>query len=364
MIQVITTIDPTTAREVREYLLQSPSACPEHDPRWLDVLRRGLKHRPMMLISRTADAAPINGYLPLALVSTRLFGRFLVSLPYLNRAGVIAESPEIMANLIEEAIRQADRLDVRYLELRHGEPIEHANLPARRDEKVRMVLELPPNEEALWKGMDAKVRNLVRKGDKSELKLRWGGLDVLDAFYDVFAINMRDLGTPVYSKCLFGQMLKTMPDIAELAVVDYQNQPIACALLIHDLPVGGSAGVTPILGAGRLPSTQVPSASALREFNNTSANMWMYHKLLLRAMERGSREFDFGRSSVDSGTYRFKKQWGASPRPTVWQYHVRKGDINAVRPDSPKYKRRVETWQKLPVWLTRLVGPSIVRGIP
>ena len=90
----------------------------------------------------------------------------------------------------------------------------------------------------------------------------------------------------------------------------------------------------------------------------------MYHHLLCRAIERGAGRFDFGRSSEDSGTYRFKKQWGALPIPTVWQYHVRRGDINAVRPDSPKYKRRIETWQKLPVWVTRLVGPSIVRGIP
>ena len=74
--------------------------------------------------------------------------------------------------------------------------------------------------------------------------------------------------------------------------------------------------------------------------------------------------FDFGRSSADSGTYRFKKQWGAQPQPTVWQYHVRRGDIQAVRPDSPRYRRRIEVWQKLPVWLTRLIGPSIVRGIP
>ncbi len=92
--------------------------------------------------------------------------------------------------------------------------------------------------------------------------------------------------------------------------------------------------------------------------------MWMYHKLLERAIERGSEEFDFGRSSTDSGTYRFKKQWGAKPQPTVWQYHLRHGDIDAVRPDSPKYRRRIETWQKLPVWLTRLIGPPIVRGIP
>jgi hypothetical protein len=90
----------------------------------------------------------------------------------------------------------------------------------------------------------------------------------------------------------------------------------------------------------------------------------MYHQLLCRAVEKGSKEFDFGRSSEGSGTYRFKKQWGATPHSTVWQYHLRDGDAEEMRPDSPKYRRRIELWQKLPVWVTRMVGPAIVRGIP
>jgi len=240
---------------------------------------------------------------------------------------------------------------VQYLELRHGSPVTHDSLTAQRDEKVRMVLDLPADVDALWKLHNAKVRNQIRKGDKFDLAVEVGGETLLDEFYDVFAINMRDLGTPVYARRLFSEILDRLGNDAELVVVKHDGAAIAGALLIHDAIYGP-------------PSTQVPSASCLRDFNHTNANMWMYQKLLERAIERGSKTFDFGRSSVDSGTYKFKKQWGALPQPTVWQYHVRRGDINAVRPDSPKYRRRIETWQKLPVWLTRLVGPAIVRGIP
>jgi hypothetical protein len=139
----------------------------------------------------------------------------------------------------------------------------------------------------------------------------------------------------------------------ELAVADYRGRPVAGALLVHEPAAAGRGG-----------GTQVPSASSLRDFNPTSVNMWMYHQLLLRALGRGSVRFDFGRSSEGSGTYQFKKQWGARPEPTVWQYHVRRGDIQAMRPDNPKNRRRIAVWQKLPVWLTRMVGPAIVRGIP
>ena len=110
--------------------------------------------------------------------------------------------------------------------------------------------------------------------------------------------------------------------------------------------------------------TQVPSASCLRRYNKTNANMFMYHQLLLRAIERGRRVFDFGRSSQSSGTYRFKKQWGAHPVPTMWQYHVRRGDIDTVRPENPRYRRRIAIWQRMPVWATRLIGPTIVKWIP
>ena len=362
MIQVLTQLDEATLGEVKAFLAalsEEQGACQEHDPRWLAVLRDALGHEPIVLIARQAEASsahsgasrpgPIVGYLPLALVKSRLFGRYLVSLPYLNRAGVVAGDAEVAAALIARAVELAKEHDTKYLELRHGTPVEHAALGSRRADKFRMLLKLPPGEEALMKAVGPKVRNLIRKGDKHNLSIRWGGADVLDDFYDIFAVNMRDLGTPVYSRRLFGQIVSQFAGEAELCVVDFEKKPVAGALLVHD----------PIRKV-----TQVPSASALRDFNHTSANMWMYSKLLLKAMERGSTHFDFGRSSADSGTYKFKEQWGALPQPTVWQYHVRVGDIGAMRPDNPKYQRRIAIWQKLPVWLTRLVGPSIVRGIP
>ena len=356
MVQVIEQPEAALLSEVTSYLAAAgPDAgvCAEHDPRWLSVLGGALGHRTFALIARPDDAptAPIAGYLPLALVSSRLFGRFLVSLPYLNQAGVVAADAQVRSALIDQAADLARVHDVRYLELRHGRGTTHRRLDQSRHEKMRMLLELPPDPAALWEQLHSKVRNQVRKGDKLDLAIRWGGDDLLDDFYAVFAVNMRDLGTPVYSRRLFEQILTGLGDDAELAVVDYQNHPVAGALLIHSRRVAR-------------PVTQVPSASCLRRFNHTNANMWMYHQLLRRAVERGSAVFDFGRSSADSGTYRFKKQWGAQPQPTVWQYHLRRGDIQAVRPDSPRYRRRIELWRKLPIWLTRLIGPPIVRGIP
>jgi hypothetical protein len=111
-------------------------------------------------------------------------------------------------------------------------------------------------------------------------------------------------------------------------------------------------------------TTQVPSASSLREFNSSNANMLLYWNLLTRAIERGQREFDFGRSTRDGGTYKFKAQWGAIEHPAVWQHYVRHGHAGDMRPSNSKFQKLIQIWQRLPVWMTRLIGPSIVRGIP
>ena len=315
------------------------------DLRWLAALGEGLRHEAYWIHADQGDRT--IGSLPLLFVRSPLFGRFLVSLPYVSTAGVNGETPEVSTRLIDRAVQLADELQVRYLELRHETPLEHPALTHQRTDKVHMRLALPPTDDKLWSTLKAKVRNQIRKGDSSGLSVHWGTHELLDDFYDVFSRNMRDLGTPVFAKDLFRAILAQFSSSAELCVIRLEKKPIAGALLVH--------------GAMR---TQVPSASSLRRYNATNANMWMYWRLLCRAIERGQADFDFGRSTEGGNTYRFKKQWGAEPHPSAWQYYVRSGTIGDLRPDNPKYRLVIAAWQRLPVWLTRRLGPAIVRGIP
>jgi len=293
------------------------------------------------------DGDRVAGVLPLVLVKSLLFGRFLVSLPYVNSAGVIADDDAVATALIDRAVQLADELNVRHLELRHEREYKHPALAHQLTTKVHMRLELPATADALWTQFKAKVRNQIRKGQQQDFTVAWGGLDVLDDLYDVFARNMRDLGTPVFGRRLFRNILTEFGDRAEMCVVRNGRQPIAAGLLVH---------------GGRM--TEVPSASSLRQYNRTNANMLLYWNLLQRAIERGQAVFDFGRSSIDGNTYRFKKQWGAKPADAVWQYYVRKGDFEQMRRESGNFDRLIGLWRHLPVALTRLIGPMIVRGIP
>ena len=324
---------------------QHSYTAPARNPRWLEVLRRGLRQQPYCLEAMTGGKCV--GLLPLAFVRSALFGRFLVSLPYLNVGGLMASDPKVISALIDRAVSLADELNVRYLELRHETEIEHPALTERNAMKVNMQLALPDDSETLWSGFKPKVRNQIRKGEKMPFKVQWGGVERLGDFHAVFSRNMRDLGTPSYGKGFFRQILEQLSGDAEICTLRLDRRPVAAALLVHGREI-----------------TEVPSASSLRDFNATNVNMLMYWHLLQRACERGQQIFDFGRSSLDGGTYRFKKQWGAQPKPTVWQYYVRRGSISAMRPDDQRNQRLIRIWQRLPVVLTRVLGPVVVRGIP
>lgn len=314
-------------------------------PGMLAVLERGLGHVPYCLVATEGEA--VLGFLALGYVRSLAFGRFLVSLPYVNSGGVVAEEDGIARRLIDRAVELADQLQVRFLELRHERPVEHPALVGRETGKVLMRLVLPSTDAALWEQLPSKVRNQVRKGRKNGLTVAWGGVDLLPEFYSVFCRNMRDLGTPVYGRHLFLELLRQLPGRSEICVIRSGDRACAAAILLHGRGI-----------------SEVPSASSLRSDNHTNANMLLYWQLLERSVQLGQAVFDFGRSTEDSNTFRFKKQWGAIPTPTRWQYYLRAGDAAGMRPDHPRYRRLISAWQRLPVWLTRLIGPPIVRGIP
>jgi len=345
-IGVSTSLDAPASRQLWRPLLDWAGVRGMYcDPRWLAALCRGLRHKPYVL--EAIQDGEIVGILPLAFMRSLLFGRFLVSLPYVNWAGVVARTPDAAAALIDRAVRLADELDVRFLELRHTARCEHPALGREMTSKVQMRLPLSSSTDAVWKQLRSVVRTQVRKGEKQDFAVEWGRENLLGDFYGVFAENMRDLGTPVYGRRLFASVLSELPREVEFCVVRSGRQPIGGALVVH--------------GPGL---TEVPSASVLRSFRSTAANSLMYWRIVQRAVERGQGFFDFGRSTPGGGTFEFKKKWGAQPEPAVWQYYVRKGDAGDMRPETGKYRRFIAAWQRMPVWLTRLIGPAIVRGIP
>lgn len=295
--------------------------------------------------ARPTEPGPILGVLPLVRFRSRLFGRFLVSLPFVNYGGVLAEGEAVREALLARAREEAVRRGASHVEMRHTARL-FPQLPVKQH-KVAMTLPLPPNEEAAWKAFDNKVRNQVRKAEKSGLTALVGGHELLDDFYRVFARNMRDLGTPVYSRRLFAEVLENVPD-TRAYVVRLDAAPIA-------------AGVT----VAYRRSIENPWASSLREHRSLCPNMLLYWTMMRDAIARGYTLFDFGRSTPGEGTYQFKKQWGAVESPFFWEYALNgAGALPDQSPKNEKFQAAIAVWQRLPLWATRLLGPTIVRNIP
>jgi FemAB-related protein (PEP-CTERM system-associated) len=327
-----------------EYVSRQREASAYHDYGWRDVISRAFGHETRYLAARSAEG--IKGVLPLVVFRSRLFGRFVVSMPFLNYGGVLADDPVVEEALLGAAIEETRRSRGSYLELRHTRQRFPA-LQAKRH-KVAMEVSLQPSEDSQWQAIDRKVRNQVRKGQKSDLRVAQGGAELLDAFYTVFARNMRDLGTPVYSRRWFSGILRAFPDSSRLFVVYSGAQPVAASLVLWHRS-----------------TIEVPWASALREFNSHCANVFLYWEMFRFAVARGFARFDLGRSTPGEGTFHFKQQWGAEPRQLVWEYWNPPGAaMPDLSPKNPKFGRAIATWRRLPVAMTRLLGPPIVRHIP
>ena len=329
------------------------------DKRWLRALARAFGHEPILLGVR-GDGEEVVAHLPLCLTKSRLFGRYAVALPYVNAAGLSGD-PAAFGSLIDSAVELAADHGAKWLELRHESPVDHPALDRSLTHKVHMRLALPAagdgGADTLMASLKSKRRSQLKKClagcDDAGFAFRRGGAELLGDFHAVFAENMRDLGTPVFGKGLFAAILDEFAGDAELHVGYDGPKPVAGALLVHGQP--GTGGAT---------RTEVPSASTLRAYNPAGVNMALYWQLLTRAIDRGAGEFDFGRSTEDSPTYQFKKQWGATPRPACWQFHVRTGEPGGLSPDAGGFSLAVKLWKRLPLAVANRLGPPIVRGIP
>lgn len=321
-----------------------PGASVYHLSGWRSVIQKSFGHDcPYLLAKRSGR---VVGVMPLVRMQSRLFGHFMVSMPYFNYGGSLSYEAATDQALTRQAIELATAAGCRHIEWR--ESAQRPGLPARTD-KANMWLDLPADTDTLWQSLGSKLRAQIKKAQASGLTYETGGIGLLDEFYRVFSTNMRDLGTPVYGKNFFEIILREAPGHPVLVIGrTAHGHAVSAALLLRH----GSR-------------MDVPWASTLRKANALNANMGLYWHMLCHACQASCSVFDFGRSSLDAPTYRFKKQWGAKPVQLHWNYWLPEGaELPKLNPDNPKFKLAILIWQRLPVFLTKLIGPPIVKQLP
>jgi len=286
-----------------------------------------------------------QGILPLVRVRSRIFGHYLVSLPFLDDGGPLG-SPAARDRLVAEAVTEARRSGADLLELRTRDPCG-VNLPVS-SRKVTVLLPLPPDADILFRSFPAKLRSQIRRPMKEGLTVRFGPAQ-REPFYEVFARTMRDLGTPVLPRAFFERVAATFPELVEFGVVYRGEQPLAagCGFVWRE-------------------EFELIRAGALRESRSIAANMLLYWAFMQRAIERGVRVFNFGRCTPGGGTHRFKQQWGGVDVPLPWHQYaaVERGRHATPSPDDPAFSWGPRLWRRLPLSVANVIGPRLVRFLP
>lgn len=329
------------------YVERHPRASAYHASRWASAVS-GLFGMPAYYVVATDEAAAISGVLPLVRQKSVFFGDRLTSLPFFNYGGALADTSGIQAALMERAARLCEDLGSRQVEIRDldAAPVDW---PQRRD-KATLLLDLPPTVEALGKQLGSKLRSQVKRAQREQPQVLAGGTELLDDFYRVFAEVMRDLGTPVYPRRFFETLLDRCSDQCTLIVLKLDGTPVSAGFLVSHRD-----------------RIEIPWAATLTAVKSRSINMALYWEVLRHAVERGATVFDFGRSTIDSGPYRFKLQWGARAVPlhwTVWSPGARSETIASGAPAGGLRRHMTRAWSRLPLAMANRLGPMISPDLP
>lgn len=333
------------------YVMNHPESTHCHLSVWKEIIEETYAHRGYYLFAH--NGGECVGILPLIHIKSILFGNTLVSMPYLNYGGVLSDSDEISGRLLDRAIQIASKLGAS-MELRHIRSLgDRVAIPsgsqfAEKTHKVRMLLNLPKCSDELFKSFNSKVRSQIRRPQREGMQAEIGGAELLHSFYGVLSSNMRDLGSPVHSRLFYEKILSgSNPDFdVKIGTIFYQDTAVAAGLICR-------FGET----------VEIPWASSLRLYNHYSPNMLLYWSLLEYSCKQGAQYFDFGRSSPDGGTYRFKKQWNA--RPDVLHWFLYGPDVDQIDSDEKEdlpgrfMSLAASAWKRLPLPVVNLIGPRI-----
>lgn len=324
--------------EWRRVTDSSGDALIAHAPEWFTVIRSAYGHAPLYI---SADGkSGRHAVLPAFIVRRPVGGCIVTSMPFLDSGGPCGD-PTLGSRLIEHLVAEARRLGANAVDIRSATRLSITAHP--QEHKVNMILELPSRPGQLWASLSSTVRNQIRKAERSGLTIEHAGPGGLTAFYAIFAMRMRELGSPVHGLNFFEGVFAAFTSRAQLMLVRK-----------HDVVVGG------LIALSFKDTVVVPWASCLTEHFALCPNMLLYWETIRAASAAGFTRFDFGRSTRDCGTYKFKRQWGALERPLFWYtVPLREGRAPHALSTSNTAGLLGEVWQRLPLAVTRQVGPHL-----
>lgn len=318
---------------------------------WRQIYEKALGLKTFYLMV-TGPQEEVRGLCPLVFMRSPLIGRgaYLVSLPYMTRAGICATGPEVREFILEAIREKARDLKAGFVELRELATGASPGQSPSNYEHIEMLLELSEDWHHYEKEIAPRLRQ-VKKAQKAGLTVKKGrSAELLNDYYSVFSQRMKELVFPVYPKKYFRLILETFAAQAELLLVYDRQVPLGGMLLFYFKGV-----------------CSAPYVATLIKGQAGHPNQLLYYEALHQAWMEGYRRFDFCRSQVDSGTFTFKSQWKAKPRGLVYHYPVCRDrsllpTVGQAQGSWPFHVAE-KIWPHLPLPVTQWLGRRLIRQL-
>jgi FemAB-related protein (PEP-CTERM system-associated) len=334
---MIKTLGSSNYEDWDNYVTQTKNATFFHQSGWKEVVERAFGHSTYYLYAE--KNGKVTGILPLVHIKSLLFGNALVSNAFCVYGGIVANDESTHQELDKEACRLAKELAVDYLEMRNR--VQQIPSRPQKDLYVTFRKELDSEEEKNLQAIPRKQRAMVRKGIKAGLK---SVIDEdIERFFAAYSESVRNLGTPVLPKKYFQILRDVFKQQCEILTVELNGQLISSVMNFYFRDE-----VLPYYGGGTAYARAV------------KGNDYMYWEVMRRAVEKQVKIFDYGRSKIGTGSYKFKRHWGFEPEPLFYEYHLVKTDsMPDINPLNPKYQLFIAAWKRLPLKVSQFVGPYL-----
>ena len=327
-----------------EFVTGHPAGSPFHLTAWKKTIEDSFGYRAHYLAAY--DGVRIRGVLPIFEVENRVIGHALISTPFAVYGGVLADNTEAGQCLYDQAKSLANELGVDYVEFRNAFPEQCGGEP-NVDRYVSFSQSLLPNADATLQALPKKTRNLVRKALRQPFRMRYRVRD-LCTFEDLYARNMRRLGTPCFPHRYFDHLVRNFGDMADVREVWLDDRPMAASLNFLFRK-----------------NMHIYYAAADTRFNELGPNTYMYFDHLCWAGANGYETFDFGRCKRGTGVFEFKRHWNTVMRKLPYEVVlVKRKELPNFSPANPRFRLAIKVWQRVPLAVTRVVGPQLIRLFP
>ncbi|MCX7098127.1 MAG: FemAB family PEP-CTERM system-associated protein [Methylococcales bacterium] len=338
---MIKTLDEANLLRWDNFVQARPDATFFHRAGWKEIIEKSFGHKTYFLY--VENEGEISGILPLVHINSLLFGNNLVSIAPCVYGGVVASDEQSYLELDKEACRLAEELGVDCLEMRNL--VQKTPERPHKDLYVTFRKELDADVEKNFLAIPRKQRAVVRKGIEAGLS---SVIDEnIDRLYQAYSESVRNLGTPVFSKKYFQTLKDVFADKCEILTVEHQGQVVASVMSFYF-----KDEILPYYGGG---------TDLARDLKG---NDFMYWEVMRRAVEKGIKIFDYGRSKIGTGSYSFKKNWGFIPQPLFYEYHLVKAhSMPDINPLNPKYKLFIAAWKRLPLSVSQIIGPWLSKDL-